>query len=61
MLLGAGVLVNYLDRVNLSVSEAALHQQFGMSRIMFGVLLSAYSWTLRPFNCRWESSWIDLE
>lgn len=50
LLLGAGVLVNYLDRVNLSVSEAALHQQFGMSRIMFGVLLSAYSWTYAAFQ-----------
>ena len=44
-LLGAGVLVNYLDRVNLSVSEAALHADFGISKITFGFLLGAYSWT----------------
>lgn len=45
MLLGFGVLVNYFDRVNLSVSETALHASFGISTVMFGYLLSAYSWT----------------
>src|SRR6202171_4377945 len=44
-LLGFGVLVNYFDRVNLSVSQAALHSEFGISTITFGYLLSAYSWT----------------
>jgi sugar phosphate permease len=45
LLLGFGVLVNYFDRVNLSVSQDALHQSFGISTITFGYLLSAYSWT----------------
>jgi sugar phosphate permease len=45
LLLGIGVLVNYVDRVNLSVSEAALHDDFGISKIAFGFLLGAYSWT----------------
>jgi MFS transporter, ACS family, D-galactonate transporter len=44
-LLGFGVLVNYFDRVNLSVSQDALHAAFGISTVMFGYLLSAYSWT----------------
>jgi MFS transporter, ACS family, D-galactonate transporter len=44
-LLGFGVLVNYFDRVNLSVSQDALHAAFGVSTVMFGYLLSAYSWT----------------
>jgi ACS family D-galactonate transporter-like MFS transporter len=44
-LLGFGVLVNYFDRVNLSVSQDALHATFGISTVMFGYLLSAYSWT----------------
>jgi len=44
-LLGFGVLVNYFDRVNLSVSQEALHASFGISTVMFGYLLSAYSWT----------------
>lgn len=44
-LLGFGVLVNYFDRVNLSVSQSALHAAFGISTITFGYLLSSYSWT----------------
>ncbi len=44
-LLGFGVLVNYFDRVNLSVSQGALHSEFGISTVTFGYLLSAYSLT----------------
>src|SRR5579859_3038574 len=45
LLLGFGVLVNYFDRVNLSVSRDALQATFGMSAVMFGYLSSAYNWT----------------
>ena len=45
ILLGAGVLVNYLDRVNLSVAHDALQRTFGISDIVFGYLLGSYSWT----------------
>src|SRR5260370_36949641 len=44
-LLGLGVLVNYFDRVNLSVSEAALYTSFGISSVTFGYLSGAYNWT----------------
>ncbi len=44
-LLGLGVLVNYFDRVNLSVSHDALVRQFGVSEFTFGLLLGAYNWT----------------
>ncbi len=44
-LLGLGVLVNYFDRVNLSVSEAALYSTFGISSVTFGYLSGAYNWT----------------
>src|SRR5579862_5700460 len=44
-LLSLGVLVNYFDRVNISVSREALRESFGISTVMFGYLLSAYSWT----------------
>lgn len=44
-LLSLGVLVNFFDRVNLSVSENALHVSFGLSIVAFGYLSSAYSWT----------------
>jgi MFS family permease len=49
-LLGLGVLVNYFDRVNLSVSQEALHNAFGISTVTFGYLLSAYSWTYAAFQ-----------
>lgn len=44
-LLGFGVLVNYFDRVNLSVSHAALYATFGISDVVFGYLSSAYNLT----------------
>lgn len=44
-LLGFGVLVNYFDRVNLSVSRDALQDALGISAVMFGYLSSAYNWT----------------
>jgi ACS family D-galactonate transporter-like MFS transporter len=44
-LLGLGVLVNYFDRVNLSVSYAALNTSFGISAVTFGYLSGAYNWT----------------
>ena len=44
-LLAFGVLVNFFDRINLSVSRDALHASFGLSLIAFGYLSSAFSWT----------------
>jgi MFS family permease len=44
-LLGIGVLVNYFDRVNLSVSHEALITSFGISAVTFGYLSGAYNWT----------------
>ncbi len=45
LLLGLGVLVNYFDRVNLSVSRDALEASFGISAVTFGYLSSTYNWT----------------
>jgi ACS family D-galactonate transporter-like MFS transporter len=44
-LLALGVLVNFLDRINLSVSREALHASFGLSLVAFGYLSSSFSWT----------------
>ena len=44
-ILGFGVLINYFDRVNLSVAKQALEKDFGISNVVFGYLLSAYNWT----------------
>ena len=45
LLLGVGVLVNYFDRVNLSVSHDSLIAEFGITEVLFGYLLSAYNLT----------------
>lgn len=45
MLLGIGVIINFFDRVNLSVAITPLRSEFGLSTIAVGYLLSAYSWT----------------
>src|SRR3569833_1312907 len=44
-LLGVGVLINYFDRVNLSVAHDALRDEFGITNQGYGYLLSAYVWT----------------
>lgn len=44
-LLALGVMVNFFDRINLSVSRDALHASFGLSLVAFGYLSSAFSWT----------------
>lgn len=44
-MLSLGVLVNFFDRVNLSIAQDALHVSFGLSIVAFGYLSSAYSWT----------------
>src|SRR5215472_16895675 len=45
LLLALGVLVNYFDRVNLSVSHDALVKSFHITPTVFGQLSAAYSWT----------------
>jgi ACS family D-galactonate transporter-like MFS transporter len=44
-LLALGVLIGYMDRVNISVGQQALHHTFGLTTVSFGYLLGAYSWT----------------
>ena len=45
VLLSVGVLVSYIDRVNLSVAHDALTGDFHISKSTFGFLLSAYNFT----------------
>ncbi|MDT5338687.1 MAG: transporter, family, D-galactonate transporter [Mycobacterium sp.] len=44
-LLGAGMFVNYIDRVNLSVATPAIMDDFGISAAQMGVVASAFLWT----------------
>ncbi len=45
VLLGIGVIVNFFDRVNLSVAVTPLKGEYGLSMVALGYLLSSYSWT----------------
>ena len=45
VLLGIGVIVNFFDRVNLSVAITPLKSEYGLSTVALGYLLSSYSWT----------------
>jgi MFS family permease len=45
VLLGAGVLVNYIDRISLSVAAPQLQHDFGLSPEAVGFLFSAFFWS----------------
>ena len=45
LLLGLGVLINFFDRVNLSVAHDALRSTFHIDEVAFGYLAGAYNWT----------------
>ncbi|HEX3468014.1 MAG TPA: MFS transporter [Candidatus Elarobacter sp.] len=45
VLLGIGVLINYFDRVNLTVAGPSLRSEFGIDDVGFGFLLSGFAWT----------------
>ncbi|CAA7602675.1 Major facilitator superfamily transporter [Acididesulfobacillus acetoxydans] len=45
ILLGTGVVVNYLDRTNISVAGEKMASQYGWSHTELGFMLSAFFWT----------------
>ena len=45
LLLGVGILVNYFDRVNMSVAGTGLRDAFGMNPAQLGILLSSFTWS----------------
>ena len=45
VLLGAGILINYFDRVNISVAAPQLQQEFGLTPADLGLLFSAFFWS----------------
>jgi MFS family permease len=45
VLLGTGVLVNYIDRISLSVAAPQFQHEFGLSPASIGLLLSAFFWS----------------
>ena len=45
ILLGVGILINYFDRVNISVAAPQLQQEFGLTPADVGLLFSAFFWS----------------
>jgi MFS transporter, ACS family, D-galactonate transporter len=45
VLLGAGILINYFDRINISVAAPQLQQEFNLSPEELGLLFSAFFWS----------------
>ncbi len=44
VLLGAGVMVSFFDRINLSVAAPQIQRDFGLDALGFGILSSAFYW-----------------
>ncbi|MGA7537385.1 MAG: MFS transporter [Steroidobacteraceae bacterium] len=44
-LLGAGVLINYFDRISISVAGPQLEHTFGLTPLQTGLLFSAFFWS----------------
>ncbi len=44
-LLGTGILINYFDRINISVATKPFEQEFHVSAGVMGIILSAYLWS----------------
>ena len=44
-LLGVGILINYFDRINLSVSAPQLQHEFGLDAAQMGLLFGAFFWS----------------
>ena len=45
VLLGVGILINYFDRVNISVAAPQLQQEFHLTPTDLGLLFSAFFWS----------------
>lgn len=45
LLLGFGVLINYFDRVNISVATKPLIKEYGLTPGQMGIILSSYLWS----------------
>ena len=49
-LLALGMLINYVDRGNLSTAAPLIKDQLGLTNTQTGILLSAFFWTYTPFQ-----------
>jgi ACS family D-galactonate transporter-like MFS transporter len=49
-LLFVTVVINYLDRSNLSIAAPSITSEFGLNPVQLGVVLSAFGWTYTPLQ-----------
>ena len=45
ILLGVGVIINYLDRTNIAVAATSLEHDYHLSNLQYGIIASSYLWT----------------
>jgi MFS family permease len=62
LLLVLSVLINYIDRGNLSIAAPLLKEELGISASQLGILLSAFFWTYTAllFVCGWFIDCFDV-
>ena len=56
VLLGLSVVLNYMDRSNLSIAAPLLKDELHLSASQLGILLSAFFWTYA--GCQLLSGWL---
>jgi ACS family D-galactonate transporter-like MFS transporter len=49
-LLFVTVVINYLDRSNLSIAAPSITSEFGLNPVQSGVVISAFGWTYTPLQ-----------
>jgi sugar phosphate permease len=62
LLLALSVLINYIDRGNLSIAAPLLKDELGISASQLGILFSAFFWTYTVllFVCAWFIDRLDV-
>ena len=62
VLLALSVLINYIDRGNVSIAAPLLKDELGISASQLGILLSAFFWTYTAmlFACAWFIDRFDI-
>ena len=50
-LLFVTVVINYLDRSNVSIAAPSLASEFHLDPVQLGLVFSAFSWTYTAFQC----------
>jgi sugar phosphate permease len=57
LLLMISVIINYIDRSNLSLAAPLIRQQFALSPLQIGSLLSAFFWSYALIGSRTAFRW----